>query len=110
MSSSIEITTLEAIEQKVICFLEDELVAARAEDGHIYVSLRHLCQALGLDRYGQVQRVQRQIVLNRGHYYILNFLTSYLLLLTSYFSPHTPHSPPAIGEAKPAGHSGVVRK
>jgi hypothetical protein len=68
--SSNEITTLEAIEQKVVYFLEDELVAARATDGHIYVSLRHLCQALGLDRYGQVQRIQRQLVLSQGHYYI----------------------------------------
>jgi anti-repressor protein len=68
--SNKQIETLEAVEQKVVYFLDDELVAARAKDGHIYVSLRHLCQALGLDRYGQVQRIQRQTILDQGHYYI----------------------------------------
>lgn len=62
--------TLQAIMQKNVYFLDDELVAVRAIDEHIYVSIRHLCAALGLDRYGQVQRIRRQPVLNDGHYQI----------------------------------------
>lgn len=58
--------SLQVIEQKIVAFYEDELVAVRASDGHIYVSLRHLCNALGVDTQAQTRRVQRQTVLERG--------------------------------------------
>ena len=61
---------LTAIEQKNVLFMEDDLIAVKADDGHIYVSIRHLCQALKLDRYGQIQRIRRQDVLEDGHYQI----------------------------------------
>lgn len=36
------------------------------EDGQTYASLRHMCQALGLDFVGQRQRVERHEILNDG--------------------------------------------
>jgi ferritin-like metal-binding protein YciE len=55
------------VEQKTVVFYGDELVAIRAEDGQIYVSFRHLCNALGLDRASQVQRIKRHEILNEGY-------------------------------------------
>lgn len=34
-------TALTPVDQKTIAFYGDELIAVRATDGHIYVSLRH---------------------------------------------------------------------
>jgi len=55
------------IEQKIVEFYDDELVAIRADDDRIYVSVRHLCDALGLDRRGQVRRIQRSEILEEGY-------------------------------------------
>jgi len=60
--------TLQSIEQKQVDFYGDELTAVRANDGHIYVSVRHMSDALGLDRRGQVRRINRQDVLNEGYF------------------------------------------
>lgn len=57
---------LQVIEQRTVAFYDDELVALRANDGHIYVSLRHLCEALGVDAQAQTRRIRRQAVLERG--------------------------------------------
>jgi ferritin-like metal-binding protein YciE len=54
------------IEQKIVAFYDDELMAIRAGDGHVYVSVRHLCQALAIDTQGQTRRIRRQAVLERG--------------------------------------------
>lgn len=51
------------VEQREVDFYGDELTAVRAADGHIYVSVRHLCDALGLDRTAQVRRIKRQEIL-----------------------------------------------
>lgn len=58
---------LTAIEQREVTFYDDELLAIRAEDGQIYVSFRHLCGALGLNRASQVQRVKRHEILDEGY-------------------------------------------
>lgn len=55
--------SLVVIEQREVEFYGDELTAVRAADGHIYVSVRHLCDALGLDRAAQVRRIKRQAIL-----------------------------------------------
>ena len=55
------------LEQRTVIFLNDELIAVRADDGQIYVSLRHLCKALGLNRQGQMQRIRRHVVLSEGY-------------------------------------------
>ncbi|MCI0560565.1 MAG: DUF892 family protein [Nitrososphaera sp.] len=64
MSDSQEIVVLE---QRSVFFLDDELIAVRADDRQVYVSLRHLCQALGLNRQGQMQRIRRHVVLSEGY-------------------------------------------
>lgn len=61
-----ESTTMMPLEQKQVLFYEDEVTAVRLEDGQIYASLRHMCQALGLDFVGQRQRVERHEILNDG--------------------------------------------
>jgi hypothetical protein len=55
------------VEQKEVSFYGDELTAIRAEDGQIYVSVRHLCDALGLNTQAQTRRIQRQPILNDGY-------------------------------------------
>jgi len=55
--------SLTVVEQKEVNFYSDALTAVRAGDGHIYVSVRHLCDALGLDRAAQVRRIKRQEIL-----------------------------------------------
>jgi hypothetical protein len=57
---------LRIIEQKTVLFYNDELLAVRGEDNNVYVSLRHLCDALSLDFAGQSQRVQRNTILLQG--------------------------------------------
>lgn len=58
--------SLQVVEQKTVEFYADELVAVRVSNGHIYVSLRHLCSALGIDAQAQTRRIQRQSVLEKG--------------------------------------------
>ncbi len=57
---------LAVIEQKEVEFYDDQLTAVRADDGHVYVTLRHMCDALGIDAQGQARRVKRHSVLVRG--------------------------------------------
>lgn len=57
---------LQITEQKTVLFYDDELTAVRANDGHIYVSLRQMCDALGVTRQSQVKRIKNHAVLNKG--------------------------------------------
>ena len=57
---------LSLVEQKQVEFYGDELTAVKAEDGQIYVSVRHMCDALGLNIQAQTRRIQRQEVLADG--------------------------------------------
>lgn len=59
-------SALQVIEQRDITFYGDKLTAVRAADGHIYVALSQMCQALGIDDDGQRQRIRRHTVLNSG--------------------------------------------
>ena len=58
---------LAPIEQKTVTFYDDELVAIRASDGQIYVSIRHMCNSLGLDDRSQRRRIQDHTVLKKGY-------------------------------------------
>ena len=58
--------SLAVVEQREVTFYDDELTAVRAEDGRVYASLRHMCEALQIDTTGQRQRIQRHTVLARG--------------------------------------------
>lgn len=62
-----ESNQLTVIEQRDVLFHGDELTAVRAADGNVYVSLRHLCQALGLERKAQARRIGRHDVLSEGY-------------------------------------------
>lgn len=58
---------IEVVEQKTILFYDDELIAVRGKDGQIYVSIKHLCQSLGIARQGQVRRIRDNDVLTEGY-------------------------------------------
>lgn len=56
----------DALEQRIVPFYGDELVAVLHPDGTISVVFGRLCENLGLNRLGQVRRVQRHAVLEPG--------------------------------------------
>ncbi len=56
----------DAVEQRIVPFYGDELVAVQQSDGTIFVLFARLCENLGLKREGQVRRVQRHTVLSDG--------------------------------------------
>ena len=56
----------EVVSQKEIDFYGDEVTAVRLEDGQVYASLRHMCDALELNARGQRQRIDRSDVLSAG--------------------------------------------
>jgi hypothetical protein len=58
--------TLKTIEQKTVSLYDDYLIAIRADDSQIYVSVRHMCDSLGLSRQAQVRRIKRQEILAEG--------------------------------------------
>jgi hypothetical protein len=59
--------SLTPVEQKEVRFYEDELTAVRADDGQVYVSVRHMCEALGIQRpQRQTDRIKRDEVLSDG--------------------------------------------
>jgi hypothetical protein len=58
---------LSVIEQREVEFYNDQLTAVRADDGQVYVSVRHMCVALGLAQRGQVLRIKRNDILEEGY-------------------------------------------
>lgn len=62
----LEIPREQAVEQKPVPFLGDELAAAITAGGAIYVSLPGMCRALGLGTQAQLQRILRTSSLARG--------------------------------------------
>ena len=52
-----------ALEQRVVSFYDDELLGVQTSDGVVYAPFSRLCENLGLDRVGQVQRIQRHAVM-----------------------------------------------
>jgi hypothetical protein len=58
---------LTVVAQREVTFYGDELIAVKAADGSIYVSVRHLCGALGLNTQAQTRRIQRQPILADGY-------------------------------------------
>src|SRR3712207_2938598 len=57
---------LEPLEQRIVPFYGDELIAVQQPDGAILVLFTRLCENLGLTREAQVRRVQRHAVLSEG--------------------------------------------
>ncbi len=66
---------LEIIQQRTVQFYDDELIAIQAGDGQVYVSVRQMCAALGLDTQGQTRRISRHAILADGHQGVDNLAT-----------------------------------
>lgn len=58
--------SLTVLEQREVTFYEDELTAVRGKDGQVYVPLRQMCTALGLDQRSQRRRILNHNVLSDG--------------------------------------------
>jgi len=58
---------LTVVEQREVTFYDDQLTAVRADDGQVYVSVRRMCDALGLDRKSQQNRIRRHTILVEGY-------------------------------------------
>jgi hypothetical protein len=54
-----------ALEPRTVKFYDDELVAVQ-DAGGIYVAVKHMCDALGLNVRGQQQRINRHKILSDG--------------------------------------------
>lgn len=61
-----EIIAEDALEQRVVPFMGDDLAAARTEAGGIYLSLPGICRALGLTAQAQLRRITRTPNLRRA--------------------------------------------
>lgn len=55
------------IEQRDVILYDDQVTAVRANNNHIYVSIRHMCDALGIDRRGQMRRIRDNAILAEGY-------------------------------------------
>ena len=59
--------SIQVVEQKTVLFYGDELVAIKSADGQIYVSVRNLCNSVGIKRpQRQTDRIKRDEVLLEG--------------------------------------------
>ena len=58
--------TLVPVEERIIQFYDDELVAVRLEDGSIYIPMRRICSNLGLTWSSQWERIRRDRVLSEA--------------------------------------------
>jgi len=56
----------QAAEQQLVPFLGDDLAAAMATGGSIYISLPGMCAALGLSTQAQLRRIERTRTLAKG--------------------------------------------
>jgi hypothetical protein len=52
------------IEQKQVVFYDDEITAVRLENGRIFIPVRPICEALGLDWSAQYRRINSDMVLS----------------------------------------------
>lgn len=59
--------TLTIVEQREVNFYNDDLLAVRAADGQIYVSFRHLCDSLGINRQSQMKKIREHDVLAEAY-------------------------------------------
>ena len=58
---------LVTVEQRSVDFYGDELIAVRADNGHVYVAIGQMCNALGLDRASQARRIRNNDILADGY-------------------------------------------
>jgi P22_AR N-terminal domain/ORF6C domain len=65
-NGSDEIPEEQATEQQLVPFMGDDLAAAMAAGGSIYISLPGMCGALGLSTQAQLRRIERTRTLAKG--------------------------------------------
>ena len=68
---------LTTVEQKIVEFYDDELLAVRTKDGQIYVAIRQMCNALGIDYRSQLRRIQSDEDLLAGGYQRVVIMTTH---------------------------------
>ncbi len=56
----------EVLEQRIVTFYSDEIVAVQHVDGTIFVPFVRLCDNLGLNQQAQARRIQRHAVLQKA--------------------------------------------
>jgi hypothetical protein len=64
------------VEQKSVEMYGDDVTAVRCDDSQIYVSISHMCGALGLDAQAQRRRMNRHKVLQAGVVGLDNLMTA----------------------------------
>lgn len=57
--------TIKPYRQKSVLFDEDTITAVQLEDGRIFVPIRHMCDVLGVNYQGQIDRIRRDAVLSK---------------------------------------------
>ena len=55
------------VEQRQVAFYGDDLIAIRGNDGHVYVAIGQMCDALGIDRASQTRRIRSDELLATGY-------------------------------------------
>lgn len=63
---SADIPEENAVDQRLVPFIGDDLTAALTSVGAIYITLPGMCAALGLNLKGQMQRIKRTTTLAKG--------------------------------------------
>lgn len=58
---------LAVLEQREVELYGDSVTAVRTDSGEIYVSVRQMCDVLGLSRQAQVRRIKRHEILAEGY-------------------------------------------
>ncbi len=58
---------LTVVEQREVTFYDDDLTAVRGDDGQVYVAIRRMCDALGVDQRSQRRRIQKHQILSEGY-------------------------------------------
>src|SRR6266699_6925042 len=71
----------QATEQQLVPFMGDDLAAAMAPGGSIYISLPGICAALGLSTQAQLRRIERTRTLAKGGFQRVNCLRLDLIAL-----------------------------
>ena len=67
--------SLQPVEQKEVEMYGDTVTAVRLPDGHVYVSVRHMSDALGLAPAPQTRRIKRNEVLAEGFSWVTIMVT-----------------------------------
>jgi hypothetical protein len=64
------------VEQKMVEMYGDEITAVRCDDGQVYVSVTHMCNALGIKGQPQRRRIEKHQVLKEGMTQLNNLMTA----------------------------------